>query len=87
MIIYDSYSTEHKNPFGAVKSNENIVFCVKVKDSLETDHVNIVFRKSQSKSFRLEKGESKDGKLKKATTICAIIIAACTVLYFISFVF
>ena len=61
MIIYDSYSTEHKNPFGAVISNENIVFCVKVKDSLETDHVNIVFRKSESKSFRLEKGESKDG--------------------------
>ena len=40
----------------------------------------------QESYYSQNKGESRDGKLKKATTICAIVIAVCTVLYFISFI-
>lgn len=39
----------------------------------------------QESYYSQNKGESRDGKLKKATTICAIIIAVCTILYFVSF--
>ena len=39
----------------------------------------------QESYYSQNKGESRDGKLKKATTICAIVIAVCAVLYFISF--
>ena len=39
----------------------------------------------QESYYSQNKGESRDGKLKKATTICAITIAVCTLLYFISF--
>ena len=39
----------------------------------------------QESYYSQNKGESRDGKLKKFTTICAIVIAVCTVLYFISF--
>ena len=39
----------------------------------------------QESYYSQNKGESRDGKLKKATTICAIVIAVCTLLYFISF--
>ena len=39
----------------------------------------------QESYYSQNKGESRDGKLKKATTINAIIIAVCTVLYFISY--
>lgn len=38
----------------------------------------------QESYYSQNKGESRDGKLKKLTTICAIVIAVCTVLYFIS---
>lgn len=38
----------------------------------------------QESYYSQNKGESRDGKLKRGTTICAIIIAVCTVLYFIS---
>lgn len=38
----------------------------------------------QESYYSQNKGESRDGKLKKATTICAIIIAVCTILYFVS---
>ena len=38
----------------------------------------------QESYYSQNKGESRDGKLKKATTICVIVIAACTILYFIS---
>lgn len=38
----------------------------------------------QESYYSQNKGESRDGKLKKATTICAIIIAVCAVLYFVS---
>ena len=39
----------------------------------------------QESYYSQNKGESRDGKLKRATTICAIIIAVCTILYFVSF--
>lgn len=39
----------------------------------------------QESYYSQNKGESRDGKLKKITTISAIIIAVCTLLYFISF--
>ena len=39
----------------------------------------------QESYYSQNKGESRDGKLKKITTICAITIAVCTLLYFISF--
>ena len=39
----------------------------------------------QESYYSQNKGESRDGKLKRVTTICAIIIAVCTVLYFVSF--
>ena len=39
----------------------------------------------QESYYSQNKGESRDGKLKKITTICAIVIAVCTLLYFISF--
>ena len=39
----------------------------------------------QESYYSQNKGESRDGKLKKATTISAIVIAVCTILYFISF--
>lgn len=39
----------------------------------------------QESYYSQNKGESKDGKLKKATTILAIVIAVCTVLYFITY--
>lgn len=38
----------------------------------------------QESYYSQNKGESKDGKLKKLTTISAIVIAVCTLLYFIS---
>ncbi|MBO7527628.1 MAG: preprotein translocase subunit SecG [Clostridia bacterium] len=38
----------------------------------------------QESYYSQNKGESRDGKLKRITTICAIIIATCTVLYFVS---
>ena len=38
----------------------------------------------QESYYSQNKGESRDGKLKKVTTICAITIAVCAVLYFIS---
>ena len=38
----------------------------------------------QESYYSQNKGESRDGKLKKITTITAIVIAVCTVLYFIS---
>ena len=38
----------------------------------------------QESYYSQNKGASKDGKLKKMTTICAIIIGVSTVLYFIS---
>lgn len=39
----------------------------------------------QESYYSQNKGESRDGKLKRITTICAITIAVCTLLYFISF--
>ena len=39
----------------------------------------------QESYYSQNKGESRDGKLKKTTTICAISIAVCTLLYFLSF--
>lgn len=38
----------------------------------------------QESYYSQNKGESRDGKLKKITTICAIIIAVSAVLYFVS---
>ena len=38
----------------------------------------------QESYYSQNKGESRDGKLKKATTICAIVIAVCVVLFFVS---
>lgn len=38
----------------------------------------------QESYYSQNKGETKDGKLRKITTICAILIAVCTVLYFIT---
>ena len=38
----------------------------------------------QESYYSQNKGESRDGRLKKITTICAIVIAVCTVLYFVS---
>ena len=39
----------------------------------------------QESYYSQNKGESRDGKLKRITTISAIAIAVCTLLYFISF--
>ncbi len=39
----------------------------------------------QESYYSQNKGESRDGKLKKVTIICAITIAVATLLYFISF--
>ena len=39
----------------------------------------------QESYYSQNKGESRDGKLKKVTIICAIAIAVSTLLYFISF--
>ena len=39
----------------------------------------------QESYYSQNKGESRDGKLKRITTICAIVIAVCTLLFFISF--
>ena len=39
----------------------------------------------QESYYSQNKGESRDGKLKKTTVICAIVIAVSTLLYFISF--
>lgn len=38
----------------------------------------------QESYYSQNKGESRDGKLKKTTTIMAIIIAVCVVLYFVT---
>ena len=38
----------------------------------------------QESYYQQNKGESRDGKLKKITTFCAIVISVCAVLYFIS---
>ena len=38
----------------------------------------------QESYYSQNKGESRDGRLKRLTTICAITIAACAVLYFVS---
>lgn len=38
----------------------------------------------QESYYSQNKGESRDGKLKKITTICAIVIAVSTILYFVS---
>ena len=38
----------------------------------------------QESYYSQNKGESRDGRLKKITTICAIVIAVCTILYFVS---
>jgi len=40
----------------------------------------------QESYYSQNKGESRDGKLKKATTINAIVIAVCTILYFVSWI-
>ena len=39
----------------------------------------------QESYYSQNKGESRDGKLKRITTICAIAVAVCTLLYFLSF--
>ena len=39
----------------------------------------------QESYYSQNKGESRDGKLKRITTICAIAIAVCTLLYFLSY--
>ena len=41
----------------------------------------------QESYYSQNKGETRDGKLKKLTVICAIVIAVCTVLYFVSYAF
>ncbi len=61
MIKFDSYLTEYKNPFGAVKCGKPITFTVKVNNSLKTDHVNIVLRQQKPIQFCLDKAES-DGE-------------------------
>lgn len=38
----------------------------------------------QESYYSQNKGESRDGKLKKVTTICAIVIAVSAILYFVS---
>lgn len=40
----------------------------------------------QESYYSQNKGESRDGKLKKCTTITSIIIAVCSVLYFLSWI-
>lgn len=54
MIKFDSYSIQHKDPFGAVRSKSDIKFTVHVNKKLETDHVNLVVRDDKPMQFRLE---------------------------------
>ena len=55
MIKFDSYDTEFKKPFGAVRRGDDIYFTVKVSKGLKTDHVNVVLRKDKSLSFILKR--------------------------------
>ena len=48
------------------------------------DENNATAITGQESYYSQNKGESKDGKLKRTTTICAIVIAVCAVLYFVS---
>lgn len=52
-----------------------------------TDESGTTALTGQESYYSQNKGESKDGKLKRITTISAIVVAVSTVLYFLSFIF
>lgn len=53
MIQFDCYSTEYKNPQGALRAGDKMHFCIKVFADAGIEYVNIVLRSSDSRSFKL----------------------------------
>ncbi len=61
MIKFDSYKTEYKSPFGAIATNTEIKFCVKVKRELNIMYINLILRNDKSICLRLEKCSESEG--------------------------
>ena len=54
------------------------------QSSSEDNNATAISGGQQESYYSQNKGESKDGKLNRATIVSSIIIAVCTVLYFVS---
>lgn len=61
MIKFDCYSTEYKSPPGALRSESNMHFCVKVREDILLDHVNLIVRGEKTKNFTLKQTKCSDG--------------------------
>lgn len=61
MVIFDSYNSEYKSPFGAVKTENNTTFRISVLSDIHAEFVNLVIRKEDSATHRLSKVRNEDG--------------------------
>ncbi len=61
MIKFDSYNLKYKSIFGAIETEQNVRFDFWVRKDIRADFVNIVIRKNNTTTLKLQKTEVKDG--------------------------
>ena len=61
MIKFDSYLQKHKQPFGAIKTESTVRFCIGINSSLNIKNVTLILRLENEKRVALKKSESDNG--------------------------